>query len=155
MCAHDRLRGNNSNRFACYAIGCAFGIEPYLTCACAGWGGRKLKVKIHVYYVYLGNQTTRNKWMFPQTAMKNISYVKEFNCHIGTTICFWLFGFPGNMNIDYIYTVYIHVCVQTTSHVRLSGIVLEERNIAVERCSRQSLHGRLALEHVQLLKHVQ
>ena len=41
---------------------------------------------------YLGSQTTRNKWMFPQTA---ISYVKDFNCHIGTTICFWLFGFPG------------------------------------------------------------
>ena len=22
-------------------------------------------------------------------------YIKDFNCHIGTTICFWLFGFPG------------------------------------------------------------
>ena len=28
---------------------------------------------------------TRKKWMFPQTT---ISYVKDFNCHIGTTICF-------------------------------------------------------------------
>ena len=37
-------------------------------------------------------QTTRKKWMFPQTA---ISYVKDFNCHIGTTIRFWLFGVPG------------------------------------------------------------
>ena len=24
-----------------------------------------------------------------------VSYVKDFNCHIGTSICFWLFGFPG------------------------------------------------------------
>ena len=30
-------------------------------------------------------QTTRKKWMFSQTT---ISYVKDFNCHIGTTICF-------------------------------------------------------------------
>ena len=31
--------------------------------------------------------------MFPQTA---ISYVKDLNCHIGTTICFWLgLGVPG------------------------------------------------------------
>ena len=30
--------------------------------------------------------------MFPQTTS---SYLKDFNCHIGTTICFWLFGFPG------------------------------------------------------------
>ena len=22
-------------------------------------------------------------------------YIKDFNCHIGTTICFWLFGVPG------------------------------------------------------------
>ena len=34
--------------------------------------------------------------MFPQTA---ISYVKDFNCHIGTTICFWLFGFPGTDSV--------------------------------------------------------
>ena len=24
-----------------------------------------------------------------------ISNVKDFNCHIGTSICFWLFGVPG------------------------------------------------------------
>ena len=54
----------------------------------------------------LANQTTRNKWMFPQTA---ISYVKDFNCHIGTTICFWLFGFPG---------------VASTYKFRLNGILI-------------------------------
>ena len=26
---------------------------------------------------------------------KEISIVKDFNCHIGTTICFWFFGVPG------------------------------------------------------------
>ena len=51
-----------------------------------------VQVLIFIEYFILGNQTTRNKWMFPQTA---ISYVKDFNCHIGTTVCFWLFGFPG------------------------------------------------------------
>ena len=42
---------------------------------------------------HLEPQTTRKKLMFPQTT---ISYVKDFNCHIGTTICFWLFGVPGS-----------------------------------------------------------
>ena len=28
-----------------------------------------------------------------------ISYVKDFNCHIGTIMCFWLFGFPGKDSI--------------------------------------------------------
>ena len=31
--------------------------------------------------------------MFPQTT---ISYVKDFNCHIGAIICFWFFGVSGS-----------------------------------------------------------
>ena len=37
--------------------------------------------------LHLEPQTTRKKLMFTQTT---ISYLKDFNCHIGTTICFWL-----------------------------------------------------------------
>lgn len=53
----------------------------------------------------LETPTTRNHWVFPQTA---VSYVKDFSCHIGTTSCFRLFGFPGLYIYKYIE---LYVCI--------------------------------------------
>ena len=62
--------------------------------------------------------------MFPQTT---ISYVKDFNCHIGTTICFWLFGVPGSL---------IYPLVFQTPSDPLSGTTPRLRGLPGEAGSR-------------------
>ena len=50
-------------------------------------------IYIHVYdYIYLEPETTSLKWMFGD---KDISYVKNWNRAIETTVYQWLFGVPG------------------------------------------------------------
>lgn len=48
MCCVLCMDWGNNIRFARYAISCAFGIEPYVTCACVGWGGKK-SLRVHLY----------------------------------------------------------------------------------------------------------
>ena len=46
---------------------------------------------------------TPNNQKEKDVSRNNHFQVKDFNCHIGTTMCFWLFGVPGTYIHIYIY----------------------------------------------------